>query len=133
MATITLPVASQNGTTDEVFEIGTLSFARSITRQGKGARKEWRRHLSQLRFPVIESDECRRWENFRSEVTLGCVVPLHSIRANYRADKCMPRYAPAPDPWTMIDGPTLKPGDPADTVPAHGWANEQSAPGADDR
>lgn len=134
MATITLPVVSQHGSTDEVFEIDKLSFARSITRQGMGARKGWRRHLSQLRFPVIESDEVRAWNAHRALYrTDWHDKELHGIRAEYRFHLLDDlEDALQGDPWAMIDGPTLKPGDPADTVPAHGWANEQTAPGADD-
>lgn len=106
MATITLPVASLYGTTEEVFEIDTLSFARSITRQGKGARKAWRHHLGQLRFPVIESDNVREWNVMRSLYA----SPLRGIRAEHR--RRMAEQQRINDAWRPIE--------------------EQSAPGADD-
>lgn len=113
MATITLPVVSQHGTTEHVFEIDELSFARSITRQGMGARKEWRRHLSQLRFPVIESDNVRHWNDMRIATCTSVTHPtrpLYGIRAESR--RRLAERQRITDAWRPIE--------------------EQSAPGADD-
>lgn len=115
MSTITLPVASVRGITQEVFEIDGLSFARSITRQGKGARAAWRHHLGQLRFPVIESDEVREWNEHRDQVRdwtpdYDDPRPLHGIRAEARRRAAEQQRID--DAWRPIE--------------------EQSAPGADD-
>lgn len=139
MATVTLPVlALRDGKLESLptdFEIDKLSFTRSITRQGKGARAAWRHHFRTL--PKIPQSHAvlgwnvRRRQHYANP--FGAPIWLHGIRETYRRDVLDPELARAElertekalrsDPWAMIDKPS----------PALLHGDEQAAPGSDDR
>ena len=123
MATVTLPVyvAANHRTVPfgssrliKDFEIDQLSFTRSITRQGKGARAAWRHQFRTLP-EVPQSHEAaawnKRWAAWRDG---GYTRPMYGIRAVLRPFNR--------DPWAMIDRP--------EPIMLHG--DEQAAPGSDD-
>lgn len=128
MATVTLPVYTAANhwapfgpsTLRKDFEIDQLSFTRSITRQGKGARAAWRQNFRYL-TEIPQSHEVIEWNARRSELQVrsrssftGKPRPLHGFRAAHRALQ--------DDPWAMIDKPS----------PSILHGDEQAAPGSDD-
>ncbi|QRI45116.1 hypothetical protein QEH45_gp62 [Microbacterium phage Shocker] len=135
MATVTLPVLAFRGgvssTIPRDFEIDKLSFTRSITRQGKGARAAWRHQFSHNRFELIpQSHEVLKWNMRRAahnartrDPFTGAPRPMHSIRAAHRA--LLALNTPPEDPWAMIDVPLAN-----STPRLH--TDEQAAPGSDD-
>lgn len=141
MATVTLPVLTiRSGvavTVPKDFEIDQLSFTRSITRQGKGARAAWRHQFRTL--PEIpQSHAVIEWNATRVEFKEFNHQDdsYHGIRETYRRDVLDPKLARAElertekalqgDPWAMIDVPPANP-----TPRLH--TDEQAAPGSDDR
>lgn len=130
MATVTLPVLDFRGgvssTIPRDFEIDELSFTRSITRQGKGARAAWRHHFRTLpeipqSHAVLEWNEARA--RLRGPEGRYPDAPLYGIRAAHRALQG--------DPWAMIDEPL--PTELPSPRPIILFGDEQAAPGSDDR
>lgn len=132
MATVTLPVyAAANLRLDpfepsirlKTFEIDQLSFTRSITRQGKGARAAWRRQFRTL-AEIPQSHAVIEWNATRAEFKEFNHQDdsYHGIRAKHR-DLERLRNQLRGDPWAMIDKPS--------PIMLHG--DEQAAPGSDDR
>lgn len=119
MATVTLPVLAFRGSVSSTiprdFEIDELSFTRSITRQGKGARAAWRHQFRSL-AEIPQSHAVIEWNEARARVrAVRGAQPMHGIRSAHRALQG--------DPWAMIDRP--------EPIMLHG--DEQAAPGSDDR
>lgn len=129
MSTVTLPTYATTGVMAKDYEIDQLSFARSIVRQGKGARKAWRDQFRSM--PAIpQSHEILEWNKQRTAfyAEFGGLFPMHSIRAEYRVyekhrDLERLRNQLRGDPWAMIDEPR--------EILLH--TDEQAAPGSDDR
>lgn len=123
MATVTLPMRMFRGDRVETistdFVIDKLSFTRSITRQGKGARAAWRHQFRTL--PEIpQSHAVIEWNSERAQRVgdhgqYSRGNRKYGIRAVHRALQS--------DPWAMIDKPS----------PALLHGDEQAAPGSDDR
>lgn len=124
MAIVTLPMYSNSTVpTPTDFEIDELSFMRSIVRQGKGARAEWRRRFAT--YPEIpQSHAVQEWDETRGNPNDFGNMPLHGIRDAHRAwlpvEEQAPRYS---DDKPIPDFPHGDAGTPSDDTPA---------PGADD-
>lgn len=129
MATITLPVYTEAGIVNRQFEMRDLSFAASILDQCKGARKEWRRIVTNLKFPsqAVESDAVLEWNQQRAEFKEFNHQDdsYHGIRKLHRALQG--------DPWAMIDKPEEGP-TPESLEPMRRYlfTDEQATPGSDD-
>ncbi len=127
MATVTLPfLALRYGKLEPIptdFEIDKLSFTRSITRQGEGARAAWRHHFRYL-DEIPQSHAVIEWNATRAEFKEFNHQddPYHGIRAAHRMQQTALAQALRGDPWAMIDRP--------EPIMLHD--DEQAAPGSDD-
>lgn len=127
MALVNLQVRTVDGTYYRQFETDKLSFTRSITRQGKGARKAWRDIFAGHGDAIPESHGVIRWNARRlaRRTHLHGATTLHGIRAQYRAAQ--------QDPWAMIDKPEEGPTpESIGRLPRELFGDTQAAPGSDD-
>lgn len=122
MATITLPVQTRRTTYRVDFEIDELSFARSIARQGKGARKAWRRAFATLP-ETPQSHAVLEWNRERRLVKMGYAERVQSLRAMHRA--WLPVEEQRPATFDVVREIQSR-----DEIRLH--TDEQAAPGSDD-